>query len=176
MCWQSSGSDSFQHPVKQWKYPIKSRQGTWIEYTHLYATALMLSVSRIILMSTHKKRGGVPGVVKWVMTSFSLVIVTQLRYSSSTHFFSTCLFSFGMVFSVKNEFKIGGKHCNVCGAHECGVCCIINVSNSLHQPFDWSSMPDPVMCIACATVKMRARFNSSLSVDTTLPPIFDSVK
>lgn len=147
-----------------------------VQFTHLYATGLMLSVSRIILISTQRNNGGVPGVVKCVMTSFSLVIVVQLRYSSSTHFFSTCLFSFGMGFCVKNVLRIGGKHCNVWDAHECGVCCIIDESNSLHHAFDWSSTPEPVMCIEWATVKMSARFNSSLSVDTTLPGIFESVK
>lgn len=136
----------------------------------------MLSVSRSILISIHKNSGGVAGAVKCVITSFSLVIVVQFRYSSSTHFSSTTLFSFGMVFCVKNVFKMGGKHCNVCDAHECGVCCIIVDSNSLHHAFDWSSTPEPVMCIECATVKMSARFNSSLSVDTTLPGIFESEK
>lgn len=109
--------------------------------THLYATGSMLSVSNIILNNRHKNNGGVEGAVKWAIMSFSLVIFDQFWYSSSTLFFSNCLFSFGVLFWAKNVFKTGGKHCNVWTAHECGVFCMIIVSNSLHQAFDGSSAP-----------------------------------
>lgn len=71
---------------------------------------------------------------------------------------------------------MGGKHCSVCGAHVCGVYCMMVCSSSLIQAFCWSSMPVHVMCMACAMVRMRARFSSSLSVDTMLPGILESVK
>lgn len=109
--------------------------------TYLYATALILFVSKIILNSKHKNKGGVPVTLKCAIISFSLDIEFQLRYSSSTDFFSSCLFSLAVLLCVKNAFNIGGKHCNVYGAHECGVFCIMLVSKSLHHIVDWSSLP-----------------------------------
>lgn len=54
-----------------------------------------MSVSSTIMNSKHRNSGGVVGAVKCEIISFSLVMDANFPYSSSTHFFSICLFSRG---------------------------------------------------------------------------------
>lgn len=67
----------------------------------------------------------------------------------------------------KKSASAGGKHCNVCGAHVCGVLAMIVVNSSLHQDPSWVA-DVPVICMDLANVKTRARLSSSHSADTNV--------
>lgn len=140
---------------------------TQTRLSYLYATGLILSVSQMILNSRQRNSGFVLGLIKCAMMSFSLDMEVQLRYSSSTDFFNWCLFSAGWLFCVKYSFNAGGKHAKVWTGQEWGVCCIMFVKKSLHQPAN--SSPPPCTCIERARVRMSTRFSSSLSLEATLP-------
>uniref|UniRef100_A0A1A9VGM1 Uncharacterized protein n=1 Tax=Glossina austeni TaxID=7395 RepID=A0A1A9VGM1_GLOAU len=67
--------------------------------------------------------------------------------------------------SAQNSLSTVGKQAKECEAHECGVFCMMVLSNSLHQ--GCISSPEQIICIERAKVKIKTRFNSSQSDDAT---------
>lgn len=88
MCGQSSCADTLQNSDKLKEAWLILSNDTQSQLSYLYATGLMLSVSQMILKSKQRNNGFVLGLMKCAMISFSLDMDVQLRYSSSTDFFS----------------------------------------------------------------------------------------
>lgn len=88
MCGQSACADTLQNSNVLKEERLMLLNATQSRLSYLYATGLMLSVSQMILNSRQRNNGFVLGLMKCAMMSFSLDMDVQLRYSSSTDFFS----------------------------------------------------------------------------------------
>ncbi|KAI9580596.1 hypothetical protein GQX74_011266 [Glossina fuscipes] len=93
----------------------------------------------------------------------NLGLITLLSTQSQTQ--DDTVYGYNVIFPNHNSLSTVGKQAKECEAQECGVFCMMVLSNSLHH--GCISSPEQIICIERAKVKIKTLFNSSHSDDAT---------